>query len=215
MNQFIDNYCERMGPGLFNEPMNAVTNIAFIIAAMMVVRLAKRENALNQHTKILASLIALIGIGSFLFHTFATRWAMMTDTIPILIYQIAFLCIYASAIIKRGPTLTYGMLGGFLVLVFGCGFLPRDLLNGSVAYAPAFVFLVVLGFYHWAAGKREEYLLITTAPIFLMSLMFRTFDNLFCDVFPIGTHYIWHVLNAFVLYLTARAYVINAPKENN
>lgn len=29
MNEFIDIYCERLGPGLWAEPLNALTNAAF------------------------------------------------------------------------------------------------------------------------------------------------------------------------------------------
>jgi hypothetical protein len=35
--------------------------------------------------------------------------------------------------------------------------------------------------------------------------MFRTIDNAVCDVVPIGTHFIWHCLNATLLYVLLRA----------
>ena len=31
----IDNYCERLDPGFWAEPLNAVTNAAFVIGAMI------------------------------------------------------------------------------------------------------------------------------------------------------------------------------------
>jgi hypothetical protein len=31
----IDAYCERLGPGLWAEPLNALTNLAFIVAALI------------------------------------------------------------------------------------------------------------------------------------------------------------------------------------
>jgi len=29
----MDAYCERLGPGLFAEPLNALTNVSFLLAA--------------------------------------------------------------------------------------------------------------------------------------------------------------------------------------
>jgi hypothetical protein len=36
----IDAYCERLGPGLWAEPLNAVTNLAFIVAAVICLRVS-------------------------------------------------------------------------------------------------------------------------------------------------------------------------------
>jgi hypothetical protein len=33
--QAVDIYCERLGPGLWAEPLNAVTNVAFFVAAWL------------------------------------------------------------------------------------------------------------------------------------------------------------------------------------
>jgi hypothetical protein len=34
----------------------------------------------------------------------------------------------------------------------------------------------------------------------------------FCPEMPVGLHFLWHMLNGLVLYLTARAYILNARK---
>jgi hypothetical protein len=33
---YVDGYCERVAPGLWGEPLNAVSNIAFLVAAVAV-----------------------------------------------------------------------------------------------------------------------------------------------------------------------------------
>lgn len=45
MNDFIDIYCERTAQGFWNEPLNALTNAAFLIAAYCAYRLARREKS--------------------------------------------------------------------------------------------------------------------------------------------------------------------------
>jgi len=40
--------------------------------------------------------------------------------------------------------------------------------------------------------------------IFTVSLAVRTIDLAICDTFPLGTHFLWHLLNATVLYVLLR-----------
>ena len=81
------------------------------------------------------------------------------------------------------------------------------LTNGSLAYAPAILALAGV-----AAGlltprglldpaRREAGLgLLGVAALFAVSLGFRTLDRAVCPVWPLGTHAVWHLLNAGVLY---------------
>src|SRR5688572_14997475 len=96
MNEFIDIYCERLGPGFWAEPLNALSNISFFIAAFFAWQLAKKYLMFHRGTMILIGLLVCIGTGSFLFHTLAVRWAMLTDTIPILLFQIQFIALYCA-----------------------------------------------------------------------------------------------------------------------
>lgn len=36
--------------------------------------------------------------------------------------------------------------------------------------------------------------------VFTASLFFRTVDMAFCSFIPLGTHFLWHCLNAYLLY---------------
>ena len=47
--------------------------------------------------------------------------------------------------------------------------------------------------------------------VFVISLAFRMSDIPFCPSFPLGTHFVWHCLNALVLYLLIRILVLFAP----
>jgi len=41
--------------------------------------------------------------------------------------------------------------------------------------------------------------------VFAVSLTLRTLDEPLCAALPVGTHYLWHVLNGVTLYLVAKA----------
>ena len=212
MGDYIDIYCERLGPGLWAEPVNAITNAAFFIAALTAFLLARREGKLNIQTVILIALIIVIGTGSTLFHTTATFWAMMADSLPILFYQIAFLAFYTCRVMDAGWKGTCLMLAAFAVTVSVFYRLPEEWLNGSLSYAPAFIFLLGLGIWHWRNRKTEPLSLLLAAGVFALSLTLRSLDMSVCPAFPLGTHFAWHVLNGVVLYLTARAWVLNGKR---
>ena len=208
MEDYIDLYCERLGSGLWAEPVNALTNIAFFIAALAAFLLARREGKLNAQTITLIALIVIIGTGSTLFHTTATFWAMMADSLPILFYQIAFLAFYTRSVMGGSWPAVGGILAGFAATIAAFYQLPNHWLNGSLSYAPAFLFLLGLGIWHWRKQKNEPRALLLAAGIFALSLTLRSVDMAMCGAFPLGTHFLWHVLNAGVLYLTARVWVL-------
>ena len=87
-------YCERgLDPSFWAEPFNAITNLGFILgacyAAWDLSRRPKDEAKLFRYALILN--VVLIGIGSFLFHTYATPRASAADVVPIGVFMLAFL----------------------------------------------------------------------------------------------------------------------------
>lgn len=209
MNDTIDIYCERLGAGLWAEPMNAVTNAAFFIAALCAYVLAKKENVVNARVLLLIVLILIIGTGSTLFHTFATGWAQLSDVLPILFYQIAFIIFYANRVIGLNALKTALLFALFIATIIGFAQLPDEWLNGSLGYAPALLFVLGLGVWHTIHAERERYGLIAAGGVFTLSLSLRSIDMQLCEAWPMGTHFLWHILNGCVLYLTTRAYVLN------
>ena len=81
--------------------------------------------------------------------------------------------------------------------------------NGSIVYAPGVSILLGLGLYHWQKRKRGRVLLLTATGIFLGALFFRTIDLAICPYWPVGTHFLWHLLNGVVLYLSMKALIQN------
>lgn len=205
----VDIYCERLGAGLWAEPLNALTNLAFIAAAWLIWRLASRRDALSVRGLILAVLVATVGVGSGLFHTFANTLTMWLDIIPILVFQLVFLWLYFRDLIGMSSAYAAGALVVFLAAALGGEFFP-EVLNGSLVYVPALIVLVILGVYHYRRRMTERGLMLLAAGVFFLSLTFRTMDASICPYVPLGTHFLWHVLNAVLLYIVSRAYLMNA-----
>ena len=155
----------------------------------------------------LVALIVVVGIGSTVFHTVATTWAQWLDLVPILLFQLAFLGIYARREL-RWPPLGAGLLvAAFLALALYARQFPEPF-NGSITYAPAIVAIFALGLHHRAMHPAKPPLLLFAAGVFTVSLFLRTIDAAACERFPLGTHFFWHLLNGVVLYLAVRSLLI-------
>ena len=81
--------------------------------------------------------------------------------------------------------------------------------NGSLAYAPALLALLLIGGLLLVRGHAAGMGIFTAGIVFAVSLTFRTLDQDICasttivSESPLGTHFMWHVLNATLLYILA------------
>ena len=203
----IDLYCERVGPALWAEPLNALSNLSFFVAAWAIWQLARRERGLSPGVGLLVAVVVAIGAGSIALHTLATRWALLADVIPILIFQLLWLWLYARRLIGWDRLTSAMMLGGYLAITMLVMGLP-PVLNGSLMYLPALIVVLSLGFHHARAERPGRYDLLAAGTVLAISLTFRTVDREYCEAFPLGTHFVWHLLNGLVLYLAARPLVL-------
>ncbi|MCK4563887.1 MAG: ceramidase domain-containing protein [Verrucomicrobia bacterium] len=199
----IDLYCERTSSAFWAEPVNALTNVLFLVSAWFIWRRAKKMEAVSSGVWLLLVLMCAIGIGSFLFHTFAITWARWVDVLPILFFQLLYAWLYCREIARIHFTYALAILLAYCVAAFVGRQFPH-VLNGSLIYAPAMVFLVVLGIYHLATRRMERYIVLTATGVFFVALISRTVDTAVCPHFLLGTHFMWHVCNALVLYLMMR-----------
>ena len=209
MFDILDKYCERITPNLWGEPLNAMSNLAFIIAGFYLARLLHSYKPRQYHQArdffVLIGLIFLIGMGSFAWHLTAVTWALFADIIPILLFTSLFLVSFLYRVLNFSPTIIIVIIVIYQGLNYGVQtqFEP-ELLNGSLFYLPTFIFLCALSYLlflkHKTLGLQTFYL----SGLFTIALIFRTVDLTMCNSFPIGTHFIWHLLIAFVLYRLSR-----------
>lgn len=200
----IFGYCERaQDPSFWAEPINAVTNAAFIIAAVVCLVIALRERRADGPVLWLTGVTAVIGVGSFLFHTYAEPWAAAADVIPIGSFILSFFVLsmrcFAGYSWGRSFLLLIGFIAALIAMSFVMNLLLRDIVGGSVSYGPALVSLFVVGVWFHRRGNPAGMWLIVVSGIFLASLTSRAVDFAFCDALPMGTHWLWHILNGVVL----------------
>lgn len=194
--QQIDIYCERMGPEFWAEPINALSNGAFLVAAgVMWVR------APHPVCRVLSAVLGAIGVGSFLFHTHATVWAMIADVVPIGVFILCY--------IWAAHRYFWGM-SPFWAGITALGVVPFAMVLGPVFNALPF-FAVSGGYWPvavliageaWLLRKRLPRValgMVLGAGLLVMSLTFRSVDMALCVAMPQGTHFFWHLLNGLML----------------
>lgn len=236
--QQLFRYCERgADPAFWGEPINALTNGAFILAAVAAaVSLLRRQDqrAGAVDTLAIAAMIALvfvIGVGSFLFHTTATRWAALADTVPIGVFMLAYMAYALRVFLKLGWIWVALGLALFIAalqyasglqcrpgLISGAAAVSGRCLNGTAGYIPAFMAMIGIGTVLRIQDHPAANSLLAAGMIFLASMFFRTIDFEVCGLTrlggqEVGTHFLWHVLNALTLYLLLRAAVFYGQRR--
>jgi hypothetical protein len=203
-------YCERADLSFWGEPVNALTNAAFLIAAAAGFVLWRRAGGRDLPVLTLIVVVAAVGLGSFTFHTVATRGAALADVVPIAIFIYGYLALALHRFLHLSALTVVAVVIGFAAGAQALAVAFPARLNGSVAYLPAL--LAMIGVALAARGAARSSLALA-AIVFAASLALRTIDRAVCAEFPLGTHFLWHLLNAVVLYVLLRAAITATEKE--
>ncbi|TMJ36563.1 MAG: hypothetical protein E6G89_16400 [Alphaproteobacteria bacterium] len=201
----IDAYCERLGPGLLAEPLNALSNAGFFIAALWAASAARRRGS-EPIIWLLIALVFVIGLGSLALHTFANSWSALADVLPITLFIYGYLAFALRCFLA----FDWWKVAVSMAVLFAATFAaeritPPGFMNGSGAYLPALVASVLVSLQLLRNGNPAQLNLSLASSIFFVSLIFRTADQVLCSLVPIGTHFIWHILNGLVLALYLEA----------
>jgi len=201
----VDAYCERTSAVYWAEPVNALTNLAFLVAAAMM----WRQSAGVPLARAMCLVLAAIGVGSYLFHTHANGLTAALDVTPIL----GFILLYIFAATRdllgfgwrwaAGAVVAFFPYAAVMVPVLGA---VMPFLGSSAGYAP--IPLLILGYAValWRRSPATARGMALGAGLLLASLTARTLDSPLCEVLPLGTHFLWHIMNGIMLGWMIKVY---------
>ena len=193
----IDIYCERTDFTYWSEPVNAITNAAFLIAAALV----WPRTAGHPLARLLAVILFAIGIGSYLFHTHATQWAASADMLPIVLYILVY--IYAANRHYWGLSPLWAGLGAAAFVPYAIVLTPLisrlPFFEVSAFYWPVPLLIAIYAALLWRRRPATARGLAIGVAILVCSLVARSVDMAVCETLPLGTHFLWHVLNGVML----------------
>lgn len=95
----ISAWCERVSGGVFREPVNTMSNIGFMVAGLLMLKVLSADHlidnlqnntftSLNSISVLYASAVIFLGPGSWLMHATHTAWGGWADNLSMVMYII-------------------------------------------------------------------------------------------------------------------------------
>ena len=129
-------------------------------------------------------LLMSVGVGSFLFHSYATQWSRYADIVPIAVFVAVYMALSLVWFVGLGRLLST-FISLVAVAITVAMFLMGSALNGSLAYIPALLALLIIGtILHQRRHGATDWMLSAFC-VFFVSLTFRTIDA-WPDSAPLG-----------------------------
>ena len=214
MNWFeaVDGYCERIDASFWSEPLNALTNIFFLVAAVWVLR----REGLNSTARILALILGMIGASSFLFHSFAQAWAGALDVLFILLFTLLYLFAASKDFMGAPRSIALVITLGYFPfsIIVDWLTLPLTFLGSTRIYMPMLILIILFSLLLYKRLPIVSRGLAVGAFILVISMLARILDVPLCQKIPLGTHFVWHVLNAVMLAWMIEVYRRHIISQN-
>ncbi len=227
-------YCERAGAGFWAEPLNAASNAGFVLVALLFYVELRRARVADWPAAILTAVVFAIGIGSFLFHTRPGPVTVLADVIPIQLFILGYLFLAVRRFFDGSRVLAAAAIAVFIAADVLCAKFWPNGWRGTAAYLPALGALFAIGAvligrahlaawrlgrsddpaHHAATGLKAAFsgrAILIAGIVFSISLVFRAVDRPFCGQFAHGTHFLWHLCNALVLFILMRTALRHGP----
>lgn len=199
-------YCEELRAIDGFEPWNATTNAGFLLAAVWGFVALRRAGLLTfAGPRWLVALAVAIGLGSFAWHATGAAWAQLADVLPILGFVLVFLGTALTGLFGCSTRVAVAACVALVVTAALAGFAAGGALNGSVAYLPVWGGLLALTVIAGRQASPARYQFALATLLFAVSLGMRTADLRLCAATVIGTHFLWHLLNAALIALLISA----------
>lgn len=213
-------YCERGASAEFwAEPLNSITNAAYVAAALggwALVRSSRLSNPDRGWLICLIALAASIGAGSAAFHTAPSVLTKLGDVVPIGLFVVAALFVALTRVLSMSLPVALGwlaLLGAVSMAIsiggawIGCG--DGSCLNGAPGYLPVLAALVMIAFAARRAKSASAPSLMLASGAFAAALTARTLDLAVCPLATVGAfavtaHAFWHLSTALTACLVLR-----------
>jgi hypothetical protein len=210
-------YCERDLPGWFAEPLNTVTGLAYLVSAWQAWRQLERARWREQwDLHLLAGLIAFVGVASMLWHASGSAWLHWFDAAAVAAFVIAYWQVFLVRVSGMGWIGLAGawvLTGAWLALFYLA--LPELFLGSTLVYAPLLGLLLVAVAMSARINRRLARDLLLASVLFVLAMVVRAADQLLCEWVIVGTHWLWHLLIAGLLFVLVDGMIRHARLREN
>jgi len=196
-------YCERDAPGWFAEPLNTVAGLAYFVSAWQSWKQLDRARWREQwDLHLLSGLIAVVGLASMLWHASGVAWLRWFDAAAIGAFAAAYWTVFLVRTQRLGMP---GLLIAWGASALGIGAMvavvPMAAYGGTLAYLPLLALLLAGVGLAARVDRRLARDLVLASAVFLLALVVRALDLQLCHWVVVGTHWLWHLLTAGLLFV--------------
>ncbi|MCI5049979.1 MAG: ceramidase [Rickettsiales bacterium] len=215
--QHVYGVCERTTPYWYGEPLNTLSNLLFMLVAVIIYKHYHKHPDLKDR-KILdihamTFLIFAIGIFSSIFHMNPNPLTELMDIVPIVLFINIF---FFSITVRIGKTNAFQTVVCYVAFLGFTHILISQFpnaMNDSISYLSSMTALVAIAIYLHMKRRPSSHQFLLGALVGIISLFFRAIDNAVCEQIPFGTHFMWHSMNALLLYILMKQVIRNVNRE--
>ncbi len=208
--------CERTALGPLSEPLNVLSSFAFMIVAVAIYRQYHRHEDLKGKwiwdVHALTFITFIIGFNSVVFHSFPTPVTEMADTLTIVLFIILY---FWCVLFRIGRTTIFQALICFVAFVGFSHILVAQFphsLNDSIGYLSSMIALIIIAVHLYLKARPSATHFLLASIVGVVSLFCRAIDRAVCPMFPFGTHFMWHTLNATLIYILLKQLIRNVNR---
>lgn len=188
------------------EPWNAVSSLFFLIPAIywaIKIRGKVKEYGFIAYC---IPLLTLGGLGSTFFHAFrSSPFLLMMDVLPILILTLSVSTYFWHEVFKNWWLTIFTVVLAFVLrrLVVDIPYFSKHTaINISYAIGGVAIFLPILIVLFKNNFQRLNTVALSII-LFVLALFFREIDARNLHIFPMGTHFLWHLSSAVGAFFLA------------
>ena len=204
-------FCEAIGKGLIRQPINAYTNIAYVVAGIMILVFLNRTEQFTQTksknsglTRKLLILFGIayiaVGIGSFIYHASFIFFGEEIDDDSMYLIGM-FLVLFEYARIVKISTKNFLVLYFSFNLLFEVTIYFFPVVRGGLFALLIFISIVFEFFARQRSSIKQEIRLTDKANfIFFIAYVFWILDKTHILCYPNSIfqgHAVWHLLTAY------------------
>lgn len=184
------------------EPLNVLSSLVFIVVAIIL--WYRFRDSRKKYIPLLLSIV-LIGIMSTIHHSNHSSLSLLLDTGAAYLFAILFLYVALSKkshLRRYVYTIAPVAVGVILIakILIPNNFDTTDTITSAIFRA------VLASFLYFAYGRRSRE--VTLMWIFITTgILVHALDSYICHIFPLGTHFLWHILSALAVYTGVSLFV--------
>lgn len=210
-------YAETDLSAFISEPWNALSSLAIALPSVYWAFKLKWNIKDYSFLYFLIPLLFLGGLGSTFYHASRTSELLLwMDVLPTAIVTFSVSVYFWNKILPRKWQVATVLLPITFIRFAIFEYLPGQLaMNTSYFITGFLIFFPIIFYLHERRYRHYKPILISV--LFLsLSLVFRKFDFAFTELFPMGSHFLWHIFSGVgAFYLARFIYLIRQDELNS